>query len=153
MPASLVYQAANQTMKSGWMEEIEPGEHSVFVSSSNTGWSNNDMALAWLELVFNRFTKAIARRKYRILILDGHGSHITHKSFDFDNQYQILLMIFPPHSTHSLNHSTFAFSHLWHERTQMSSRISFRAVRGALQSLNRTFYTCPGRRGKVPSSS
>jgi hypothetical protein len=31
------------------------------VSSSPTGWTNNDIELAWLEQVFNRKTKQKAR--------------------------------------------------------------------------------------------
>ncbi|KAJ8113422.1 hypothetical protein OPT61_g4445 [Boeremia exigua] len=38
--------------------------------------------LAWLKQVFNRFTKAKARRKYRLLILNSHGSYVT---MDFIN--------------------------------------------------------------------
>jgi len=33
--------------------------------------------LRWLKQVFNRETKAKARRAYQLLILDGHGSHVT----------------------------------------------------------------------------
>lgn len=102
LPASLIYPAANQAIYSGWVEDIKPGEHSVFVSSSSTGWSNNEIALAWLEQVFDRATKATARRKYRLLILDGHGSHVTPDFIEYANQRKILVMILPPHSTHRL---------------------------------------------------
>jgi hypothetical protein len=52
--------------------------------------------------VFNRYTKAKARRRWRLLLLDGHGSHITADFIDFCDANSILLAIFPPHSTHSL---------------------------------------------------
>jgi hypothetical protein len=52
--------------------------------------------------VFDRFTKEKARRKYRLLILDGHGSHVTMDSINYCDQNKILLAIFPPHSTHTL---------------------------------------------------
>jgi hypothetical protein len=54
----------------------------VLVSSSPLGWINNELALAWLKQVFDRFTKAKARRKYRLLILDSYGSYMT---MDFIN--------------------------------------------------------------------
>ena len=84
------------------MEEIQSGEHSVLVSSSPSGWTNNDIGLAWLKQVFDRFTKAKARRKYCLLILDGHGSYVTMDFINYCDRNKILLAIFPPHSTHTL---------------------------------------------------
>jgi hypothetical protein len=60
------------------------------------------VGLAWLEQLFNRYTKKKARRSWRLLIVDGHGSHITMAFLNFCNQQKILLAIFPPHSTQSL---------------------------------------------------
>ena len=58
--------------------------------------------MAWLKQVFERFTKPKARRDYRLLILDGHGSHVSTDFIDFCDGNRILLAIFPPHATHSL---------------------------------------------------
>jgi hypothetical protein len=58
--------------------------------------------LAWLEQVFNRCTKEKARRSYRLLIVDGHSSHITQDFIEYCDDHRILLMVFPPHATHSL---------------------------------------------------
>ena len=102
LPPGLIYESANSTIQSSWVEEIQPQVHSVLVSSSPSGWTNNEIGLAWLEQVFNRFTKAKARRKYRLLILDGHGSHITMDFINYCDQNKILLAILPPHSTHTL---------------------------------------------------
>jgi hypothetical protein len=81
---------------------VEAGKHEVFFSNSASGWTNNDVGLAWLEQVFERFTKQKARCGYRLLILDGHGSHLTSDFINFCNNNRILLAIFPPHATHSL---------------------------------------------------
>jgi hypothetical protein len=35
------------------------------------------VGLAWLEQLFNRYTKKKARRSWRLLVIDGHGSYIT----------------------------------------------------------------------------
>ncbi|RYN88163.1 hypothetical protein AA0119_g12098 [Alternaria tenuissima] len=59
-------------------------------------------ASPWVEQVFDRYTKAKARRSYRLLILDGHGSHLTIDFIEYCDQNKILLAIFPPHSTHTL---------------------------------------------------
>lgn len=52
--------------------------------------------------MFDRETKAKARRSYWLLILDGHGSHVNMKFINFCDDNKILLAIYPPHSTHSL---------------------------------------------------
>jgi hypothetical protein len=52
--------------------------------------------------VFDRYTKEKCRRRYRLLILDGHGSHVTEQFIDYCYQHRILLAVFPPHSTHRL---------------------------------------------------
>jgi hypothetical protein len=97
-----IFASAKGDIKSSWVDEIEVGKHDVFITSSPTGWSNNDIGLAWLEQIFNRFTKEKAGRSYRLLILDGHGSHITMNFIEYCDRRRILLMVFPPHSTHTL---------------------------------------------------
>lgn len=99
---SLIYQSSNKAIQSSWVKDIKAGTHSVHVSSSPSGWTNNDLGLAWLEQVFDRYTKAKARRSYRLLILDGHGSHVTMDFIKYCDQNKILLAILPPHSTHTL---------------------------------------------------
>jgi hypothetical protein len=76
----------------------------VFIASSLSGWTNDNIGLAWLERVFDRCTKQKARhgRDWRLLILDGHGSHITKDFNDYCDSRRILLAVFPPHSTHTL---------------------------------------------------
>jgi hypothetical protein len=83
------------------VEDIEAGKHEVFVTSSPTGWSNDNVGLAWLEQVFDRCTKQRSGR-WRLLILDGHGFHITMEFIKYCDRHRILLMILPPHSTHTL---------------------------------------------------
>jgi len=102
LPPGLIYEAANKAIQSDWVEDIKAGKHDVFITSSPSGWTNNDIGLAWLEQVFDRYTKAKARRSYRLLIVDGHGSHVTKDFIDYCDQNKILLAILPPHSTHTL---------------------------------------------------
>jgi len=102
LPLSLIYEAANKGIQSSWVEDIKAGYHEVFITSSSSGWTNNDTGLAWLEQVFDRCTKKKAGRSHRLLIVDGHGSHITMDFIDYCDQNRILLAILPPHSTHTL---------------------------------------------------
>jgi hypothetical protein len=101
LPPALVYSGI-AGIQSSWVDAIKAGIHQVFVSHSASGWSNNDIGLAWLEQVFERQTAAKARRQWRLLILDGHGSHVTREFIDYCEQKKILLAVYPPHSTHTL---------------------------------------------------
>jgi hypothetical protein len=74
----------------------------VFATSSLTGWNNDEIELAWLIQVFDQYTKSEAGRFWRLLFLDGHGSHITKPWLAFCNRNRLLLMQYPSHATHSL---------------------------------------------------
>lgn len=76
--------------------------HSAFVAVSPTGWTNDDVALGWIEQVFDRYTKEKAGRKHRLLILDGHGSHLTTAFIAYCDRNRITIAVYPPHSTHTL---------------------------------------------------
>ena len=102
LPPGLIYQAASKQVRSSWVEDIEVGKHTAFITTSPSGWTNNDIGLAWLEQVFDRYTKKKARQSYRLLIVDGHGSHLTMEFIDYCDDNKILLAIYPPHSTHTL---------------------------------------------------
>ena len=102
LPPGIIYQATNGAIRDTWVSDIMAGEHQVHVSSSPSGWTNNDIGLAWLEQVFDRYTKPTSYRTHRLLILDGHGSHVTMDFIQYCDQNKILLAIFPPHSTHTL---------------------------------------------------
>lgn len=69
---------------------------------SEKGWTNNQIALQWLRNVFIPETAPKDPREPRLLILDGHGSHMT-EDFLFecyDNNIYLLFLI--PHSSHVL---------------------------------------------------
>lgn len=74
----------------------------AFFGISGSGWSNDGLGLAWLQQVFQRFTAEKARRKYRLLLVDGHGSHLTEEFLEYCHRHRILLAVYPPHSTHTL---------------------------------------------------
>jgi transposase len=102
LPPSLIFKSANNTIQSSWVASIQQEQHSVFVSLSPSGWTNNDIGLAWLKEVFDRETRRKARTSYRLLILDGHGSYVTLDFIQYCNDNKILLAVFPPHLTYTL---------------------------------------------------
>ena len=52
--------------------------------------------------MFDRCTREKAGRSYRLLIVDGHGSHVTMDFLNYCDRHRILVAVFPPHSTHTL---------------------------------------------------
>jgi hypothetical protein len=104
LPPGIIYQSDNSTLQAPWVAEIDTEKHNCFISSSPSGWTNNELGLVWLEQVFERCTKQKARlgRDWRLLILNGHGSHLTFEFLEYCKAHRILVSVFPPHSTHTL---------------------------------------------------
>jgi hypothetical protein len=101
LPTSIIYPSEAYDLWDTWVEDIPPDDESVNVSSSPTGWTNDRLGLAWLKR-FDQFTKKKARQAWRLLICDGHGSHITMEFLAYATKKRILVMVFPSHSTHTL---------------------------------------------------
>jgi hypothetical protein len=99
---SLIFKAANGAIQTSWVDAVQAGNHSVFTTSSPSGWSNNDIGLHWLKEVFERETRRHASTGYRVLLLDGHGSHVTMDFINYCHNHKILLLVYPPHATHTL---------------------------------------------------
>ena len=96
----LIYSSEVSTLRSSWVRDIE--DQGVFVTASTSGWINNELGVAWLREVFDRQTRAKARHRWRLLITDGHPSHCSVEFINYCTQNRILLGIFPPHATHTL---------------------------------------------------
>ena len=54
----------------------------------------------WLTRCFEPATYEKAAGEYRLLICDGHDSHITGQYIGHCMDHDIILMILPPHSSH-----------------------------------------------------
>jgi hypothetical protein len=55
----------------------------------------------WVEQVFDRATSPQSGRRYRLLLLHGHGFHITPDFIQYCDTHRILLVILPPNTTHA----------------------------------------------------
>jgi hypothetical protein len=99
LPPSLIY--AGEGLLDSWLEEYDTKDKAYFGVSEN-GWSCNAFGLHWLEKVFDKNTGAKAGRSRRLLIVDGHSSHVNMKFIDLADSLRILILILPPHSTHRL---------------------------------------------------
>ncbi|KJZ69849.1 hypothetical protein HIM_10749 [Hirsutella minnesotensis 3608] len=91
-------------VQDSWLTEFDPEHQAAFFTTSETGWTNHELGKEWLIGVFDRFTKEKARngRDYRLLITDGHSSHVNMDFLEWCDQHRIIVAVFPPHSTHRL---------------------------------------------------
>jgi hypothetical protein len=69
---------------------------------SEKGWTTDSISLEWLQKVF--IPSSIGRTKgvYRLLVLDGHGSHLTPQFDEICAQNNIITICMPAHSSHLL---------------------------------------------------
>jgi hypothetical protein len=72
------------------------------IGVSENGWTNNEIGLTWLKTVFDKYTKNHSVGRYRLLILDGHGSHVTPEFDQYCLDHSIIVVCMPPHSSHLL---------------------------------------------------
>ena len=99
---ALIYKANTGNLQDTWLDGFDPKQQKCLFSSSPNGWTSDIHCLAWLDQVFDKETKDKACRSWRLLFIDGHGSHISMKFLDRCQELKILLAIYPPHSTHKL---------------------------------------------------
>jgi len=53
----------------------------------------------WLQKVFERYIKLARATQKRLLIVDGHLSHVNMAFVDWADQHGIILLILPPYIT------------------------------------------------------
>jgi hypothetical protein len=101
IPPALIYKGASGDLQDTWLEDLNEKDQAFFASLAN-GWSSNAFGLAYLTQVFDPSTRAKAGRGRRLLIVDGHSSHVNMEFIRMCDRLKICLLILPPHSTHRL---------------------------------------------------
>jgi DDE superfamily endonuclease len=99
---TLIYQGASHDLQDTWLDDFDHVRDQAFFASSENGWSCDLLGQHWLESVFNRTTKQKAKRERRLLLVDGHSSHVNMRFINYADANRILLVVLPPHSTHRL---------------------------------------------------
>jgi hypothetical protein len=69
------------------------------LACSHNGWSNDVIAFEYFKH-FYKHVKPIG--VYRLLVLDGYNSYITFEFKALANEYKIILLYLPAHTTHRL---------------------------------------------------
>jgi hypothetical protein len=79
-----------------WLS-LYPDAH---IALSDNGWTDHEIGLEWFKICFEPETRC--GDEYRLLILDGHSSHITTQVIRFCVASKIIPLCLPPHTTHHL---------------------------------------------------
>jgi hypothetical protein len=98
LPPFVVVKGSN--ILQSWFESIQL-QHDWRVTTSQNGWTTNEIGLDWIKH-FELHTQPRTIGGYRLLVLDGHGSH---HSTDFElycQEHNIITLCMPPHSSHIL---------------------------------------------------
>lgn len=99
IPPLIIFEAVMH--QAAWYENgLLPYDWSIAVSEN--GWTNSQIGLTWLKTVFDKHTKDRSIGRYRLLILDGHGSRVTPEFDQYCLEHSIIVLCMPPHSSHLL---------------------------------------------------
>jgi hypothetical protein len=70
-------------------------------TTSENGWTSHEIGSEWLKRIFIPDTKPNGNR-WRLLILDGHGSHVDIEFIILCRQHKIWVIYLPAHASHIL---------------------------------------------------
>ena len=101
LPPSLIYSGQTGDLRDSWVEDLVASDEAYF-SATEKGWTCNKLGVEWLQNVFDRHTKLKAGNRRRLLIVDGHSSHVNMEFLDVADRLNIIIHVLPAHSTHRL---------------------------------------------------
>ena len=69
------------------------------IRTTSNGWTDNETALEWIKH-FDKHTASRTKGVYRMLVLDGHGSHLSAEFENYCKTKNIITLCLPAHSSH-----------------------------------------------------
>ena len=140
LPPALIYKGNSGILQDTWVEDVNPNDEAFFAVSAK-GWNCDILGLNWLEQIFQRYTKQKARNRTRLLIVDGHSSHMNLKFIDKCDNLRILLLLLSSHSTHRLQPlDVYLFAPLATFYTNGLNRLMFDSL-GMINMSKRAFWS------------
>jgi hypothetical protein len=96
LPPYIIFK--HKSLNLGWAEGLP---QNWMLENSPNGWTSDEISLHWLQKVL---IPDISRSQggYRLLVLDGHGSHLTPQFDEICAANNIIPICMPPHSSHLL---------------------------------------------------
>ncbi|HEV7235717.1 MAG TPA: transposase, partial [Ktedonobacteraceae bacterium] len=95
LPAALIFKAATHSEK--WYHWL-PSSWRCYTSKN--GWTTDAIGLKWLSQLFIPAIQGRQVGKYVMLVMDGHGSHLTPEFDQLSREHDIIPICMPPHSSH-----------------------------------------------------
>jgi hypothetical protein len=88
--------------QAAWYQESALFNKGYAIARSQNGWTTDEIGLHWLKEIFEPQSKCYSTGAKRLLILDGHGSHLTADFDAFCKEHAIICLCMPPHTSHLL---------------------------------------------------
>jgi hypothetical protein len=66
LPPAVIYPAVSEKVQANWVHDINPDTHDLRFSVSPSGWTNDDLGVAWLQQVFDPVTSKKSSEKVQI---------------------------------------------------------------------------------------
>jgi hypothetical protein len=98
IPPLIIFEAKHTN--TGWIPKHTPADWRF--PTSNSGWTSDSHDYEWLSTVFEPLTRPEDPHLRRLLITDGHSSHVTARVITFCIGHAIDLLVLPPHCSHEL---------------------------------------------------
>jgi hypothetical protein len=99
IPPVIILKATNQ--QAAWYQEPALSKD-WWIATSENGWTTDEIGLRWLKEVFEPYSRRYTTGAKRLLILDGHSSHLTAEFDNFCKQSSIICLCMPAHASHLL---------------------------------------------------
>lgn len=108
LPPAVIY--TGKSLQQQWFEENLKGYEAWEFAATPNGYTTNDVGYEWLTRHFVPLTDP-GQNEWRLLVLDGHDSHVSDSFMMACAINRIYLCVLPPHSSHitqPLDRSVFA---------------------------------------------
>jgi hypothetical protein len=70
------------------------------IATSPKGFTSDQLAFDWIQHFHTHTKDRVKKGEQRLLLMDGHGSHLTYDFIQFCEQLSIVPFCFIPHTTH-----------------------------------------------------
>ncbi|KAI0992429.1 hypothetical protein K3495_g15756, partial [Podosphaera aphanis] len=97
VPPIIIFKGAYH-LRNNFDNDMDPD---ILWARSESGFTNDGLGLNYLEY-FDLFTREKTVGAFKVLIFDGHGSHLTQIFVDFCWKAKLCPSLLPPHLTHVL---------------------------------------------------
>lgn len=98
VPTYIIF--AGKRVMEEWAKSFPDPQATIRVSDK--GWTDNEIGVHWLRDTFDLYTKSRTTGSHRLLILDGHGSHVSPEFVEYAAQNNIVPLCLPSRSAYHL---------------------------------------------------